>query len=241
MVYKVYMHVYTGSTWVYGVYMGIGCTWVYKVHIGVQSVHGCTGGPDGIPNWVLKEFAFVLAPPVCEIINTSFFNNALLGIWKCADVTPFPKVKRIEDLTKVLRPISLTPTLVQEHLKPAILEKLGSDKYGCIPKTSTTHALINMLHSWSEATDGTSSDVRRHRFCISMEIAISESELASDCFSEWKSTPAGVPQGTKLGPWLFIVMIDDLKSQSAQGLFKYVDDTTSTKLLEKDNLVQLNY
>ena len=30
--------------------------------------------------------------------------------------------------------------------------------------------------------------------------------LAEDCFSEWQSVPAGFPQGTKLGPWLFILL-----------------------------------
>ena len=34
------------------------------------------------------------------------------------------------------------------------------DQYGCIPQSSTTHALINLIHQWSKATDGTSSDVR---------------------------------------------------------------------------------
>ena len=35
-------------------------------------------------------------------------------------------------------------------------------------------------------------------------------KLDQDCHSEWGSVPFGVPQGTKLGPWLFLVMVKDL-------------------------------
>lgn len=57
-------------------------------------------------------------------------------------------------------------------------------------------------------------------------------KLGEDCLSEWRNVPAGVPQGTKLGPWLFILMIDNINT-SHTDLWKYVDDTTIAECVHK--------
>lgn len=119
-------------------------------------------GPDGVPNWLLKEYADFLGEPVCTILNTSFAEQALPTSWKHADVTPMAKKKPVAIISKHIRPISLTPALsklaedfvVRYYVGPAVLEVIDPNQFGAIPKSSTTHALISMVHQWASATDG---------------------------------------------------------------------------------------
>ena len=140
-------------------------------------------GPDYIPNWVLKEYADILATKLSNLRQTPHLHSKRLffptkisateecrvpSAWKMADVPPVPKAPTVEDFNKDLRPISLTSTLskvaesyvIERDLKPTLLRSLVPSQFGFIPGSSTTIALISMLHKWLEATDGMGATVR---------------------------------------------------------------------------------
>ena len=49
-------------------------------------------GPDGLPNWLLKDFASLISDPLAAIFNASLREGYLPPIWKAAKVVPVPKV-----------------------------------------------------------------------------------------------------------------------------------------------------
>ena len=57
-------------------------------------------------------------------------------------------------------------------------------------------------------------------------------KLSCDCVSERRAVPARVSQGRKLGPWLFLIMVNDL-SVTNTSIWKYVDDSTFAECVEK--------
>ena len=197
---------------------------------------------------MLKEHVDILAGPVSHILNYSYLEGRLPSSWKYADVIPVPKQKPVREVNKHLRPISLTSILskmseeyaVDTYVKPVVLERIDPQQFGAVPKPSTTHALIRMLHSWLESTEGNGATTRVMLFDFSKAFDLIDHhvltqrlssydfpesimcwildfltnrrqrvKLSLDCVSEWRVVPAEIPQGTKLGPWLFIIMIND--------------------------------
>ena len=125
-------------------------------------------GPDEFPNWLLKEFAEVLAQPDCTILNSSLREQKFPSTWKLANIAPLIKTKPVTNVSKHLQPISLTSALpkvaedfiVVTYISRAILSIIEPDSFEAIPNSSTTYALISMIHNWAEATDATGDTVR---------------------------------------------------------------------------------
>ena len=75
-------------------------------------------GPDEIPNWLLKEYAELLAVPVSKIINSSFREQRLPKIWKFANI-----------------------------FGPEVIDNPGADTYASSSKSThlTVRGLINFI------------------------------------------------------------------------------------------------
>lgn len=125
-------------------------------------------GPDGTLNWLLKEYAELLAQPVGVILNSSFMEQKLPSVWKFVDITPLSKVKQVLDPKKELRPISLTSAfskiaedfVVSDCIKQALKKVVDLNQFGNISGSFTVLVLISMVYKWLEATDGPGATVR---------------------------------------------------------------------------------
>ena len=123
-------------------------------------------GPVEIPNWFLKEHDDKIADPITKIFNALFKEQCVPSVWKLADVTPLSTKKTLKGHYKGfrdLRPVSLTSFIstidddivVNDYLKPAELKVIDNNQFEAIPNSSTTPALLSMVHNWLRATDGT--------------------------------------------------------------------------------------
>ena len=219
-------------------------------------------GPDEIPHWVLKDYAPLLAPPVTSIFNASLQQESVPAVWKKADVIPVPKNKVPSDITKDLRPISLTATLsktcerfVADWLMELIGEKIDKRQFGSLKNSSTTHALLSLLHPSLNETYVSKNAVRiflldfskafdhiDHNILLSK---LSDMDFPSLITNWIRSFLTRRSQRVRIPPLSVRMANPQRWSTPWKDRWKYVDDTTTTETIGPDcnsNLQELvNY
>ena len=100
-----------------------------------------SSGPDSLPNWALREYAFAISEPLCHMFYYFLQNGEIPRIWKAANVVLIPKCQPPTSIKDDLRPISLTPTLSK------VLERLIGRRLIVFYRTSWQSLIAgNMVH-----------------------------------------------------------------------------------------------
>jgi hypothetical protein len=151
---------------------------------------------------------------------------------------------------------------VGKWLLDSIGDGFDKRQFGAIKGRSTSHALVDILHKWHRALDEEqsvravfidyakafdhvdhSTAMRKlealgvppillrwlHSFLTDRQQRVKIGEALSD----WASPNGSMPQGTWLGPYVFLSLINDL--ESLMELHKFIDDCTLSEVLPKFN------
>ena len=126
-------------------------------------------GPDGIPHWVFRDFASVLAPAVTSIFNRSLDCGVVPSCFKLAHITPIPKCSNAKNVND-FRPISLLPILskmleklvARNWILPFTSNRLDPSQFAYLPGPGkgTTSALTLLYHRVLKFLDKESGAVR---------------------------------------------------------------------------------
>ena len=134
-------------------------------------------------------------------------------------------------------------------------DQLDPSQFGAIKNSYTVHALVDLVHDWSVATDSSDKMVRAllldyrkafdlidHHILLRklgqlrlLEFIVlwvgaflhgrQQRVMVEQSISDWLPVNGGMPQGTRVGPSVFFFMVNDLLE--GRRRVKFVDDTAS--------------
>ncbi|XP_042887622.1 uncharacterized protein LOC122263307 [Penaeus japonicus] len=212
-------------------------TTVYKT---LLSLRANKASPPGSLPKKLYEFAYEISEPLTHVINSSIESGIFPRRWKGATITPLAKKNPVNELGD-LRPLSLTPDfgkilegfvaqLVLQDIRPNLDPKQYDFKkaFDFVDHTVAVRELYLLgcrPHLLAFVTSFLSD--RRHRVRY------------QDALSDWDSISCGVPQGTRLGPVVFLAIINRLCS-NVDIRAKHVDDLTFDEIVDAKDAIHFS-